>query len=513
MDLAAFDPPAFSPDQAKAWAHLSHVLAEAGIDLGARQVINPAVQRTERVCAVLGRAGSGKSVLLVTLAKALLAAEVEPIRPDFEPRPGRIKRSFAVLAPTNKAASVLRARGIPATTIHRVLYAPIYDPKFEEIIHWLTGTGARPRGGLITEAQLDQAQAFFVQTRSVPAALAAVGLRGIDFVRGWTRRKRPLDIGLVDESSMLDAAALADLRAIFSTLVLFGDPAQLAPVGGAGPMVFDLLPPEARLELTRVHRQEATSPILDLADALFDPAVEFRDFSALVRETARRDSRVVWAEAADAALMARTPLLVWRNSTRFRMIHAFRAAYGLAPNVLAPGEPLVCDGLEIPLDRRKQRLALELRGLIKGAQVIYLGPGRKPGFARIFLIGAEDPRFSVAAIVKIEQPDAEPALMPFTAEMGAVFIHGAALTIHKAQGSQWPEVQVFAPDLAAAAYSGRTEGGLPLWKRLAYVAITRAEERLYWVVRDSVTAPTSALSAFDFDAPLTALSEAQARGA
>jgi exodeoxyribonuclease-5 len=66
--------------------------------------------------------------------------------------------------------------------------------------------------------------------------------------------------------------------------------------------------------------------------------------------------------------------------------------------------------------------------------------------------------------------------------MGAAFLHGAAVTIHKAQGSQWPEVQVFAPDLWAAAQAGRSEAGVPLWKRLAYVAITRAETRLHWVV-------------------------------
>ena len=43
--------------------------------------------------------------------------------------------------------------------------------------------------------------------------------------------------------------------------------------------------------------------------------------------------------------------------------------------------------------------------------------------------------------------------------MGAVFLHGAAVTIHKAQGSQWDEVQVFAPDLYAAAQVGPGRGG------------------------------------------------------
>jgi exodeoxyribonuclease-5 len=71
------------------------------------------------------------------------------------------------------------------------------------------------------------------------------------------------------------------------------------------------------------------------------------------------------------------------------------------------------------------------------------------------------------------------------------------VTIHKAQGSQWEEVQVFAPDLQAAAFSGRSEAGVPLWKRLAYVAITRAQHRLYWVVRNRLARPSGPLSVED----------------
>ena len=89
--------------------------------------------------------------------------------------------------------------------------------------------------------------------------------------------------------------------------------------------------------------------------------------------------------------------------------------------------------------------------------------------------------------------------------MGAAFLHGAAVTIHKAQGSQWPEVQVFAPDLWAAAQAGRVEAGLPLWKRLAYVAITRAEHRLRWVTRYRLAKPEAGLGIDDLEAPATPL--------
>ena len=130
-----------------------------------------------------------------------------------------------------------------------------------------------------------------------------------------------------------------------------------------------------------------------------------------------------------------------------RLIHAFRLAHDAPPDALLPGEPLICDGIELPLKHRKRRMDLEARGLIKGAQAIYLGPGARPGFARLYLVGAEEPRVGVASIIQIESPGQEEPMIVSAAGMGAVFLHGAAVTIHKAQGSQWPEVQVFAPDL------------------------------------------------------------------
>jgi exodeoxyribonuclease-5 len=296
---------------------------------------------------------------------------------------------------------------------------------------------------------------------------------------------------------MLEARQYQDLRELFRALILFGDPAQLAPVGGDGAMVFDGLPEEAQLHLARVHRQAADSPILDLAHALGDPELRFEDFEARVAAAAARDPRVVVASRADAGAMARAPVLVWRNVTRVRLIHAFRLAYDAPPDALLPGEPLICDGIELPLKHRKRRMDLEARGLVKGAQAIYLGPGARPGFSRIHLLGVEEPRMGVASIIQIEGPDREEPFLVTAASMGAVFLHGAAVTIHKAQGSQWPEVQVFAPDLFAAAQSGRSEAGIALWKRLAYVAITRAEERLLWVTRYALARPEAPLGVED----------------
>ncbi|WP_127112765.1 ATP-dependent DNA helicase [Shimia sediminis] len=500
-----------SQDQAAAFDNITEMLRAAGVNLE-DSLLTPPRDGKSSVAAVVGKAGSGKTLLLAELVKDLEAAGVHIVSGDYEGKRTKDRRTLAILAPTNKAASVLRMRGVPATTIHRILYTPVYDPEYERIAEWLAGQGDRPEIEGLTEEALNRAFAFYQTHKSIPGALAAAGLRGSDFITGWKRRDEPLDIGFVDEGSMLDDRQYEDLKEIFPTLLLFGDPAQLAPVNQSGAMIFDTMPEQSKFELHRIHRQDADNPILDLAHALADPQLDFHSFEQMVEETAKRDDRVIWGQRVEVDLMARSPVLVWRNATRIRLINAFRAVYDAPEDRMLEGEPLICDGIELPLKHRKKRLDLEARGLIKGAQVIYLGPGRKPGFSRLHVIGAEDPQVSAASIVKIEKPDEEEPFIPFAARMGATFLHGAAVTIHKAQGSQWEDVQVFAPDLYVAAKMGRVEAGQPLWKRLAYVAITRAQERLHWVVRNRLSRPSGPLRVDDLQvapAPLKLEEEIQ----
>ena len=447
-----------SDDQAGAYDSVTELLRDAGIDLD-HEALSPPRESGENVLAITGKAGSGKTLLLAELYKALERAGVEVVSGDYESRKRKDRRSLAILAPTNKAASVLRLRGVPATTIHRILYTPVYDPKYEEIAEWLAGNADRPEVEGLTDEALDRAYSFYQGNKSMPGALAAAGLRGSDFITGWKRREEPLDVGFIDEASMLDDRQFEDLKEIFPTLLLFGDPAQLAPVNQSGAMVFDRLPSPRVLSLARIHRQEADNPILDLAHALADPELDFQSFEQMIERKSKTDDRIVWGQRVEVDLMARSPVLVWRNATRIRLINAFRNVYDAPMDALLKGEPLICDGIELPLKHRKKRLDLEARGLIKGAQVVYLGEGRKPGFSRLHVMGAEDPEVSAASIVKIEKPDEEEPFIPFAAR--------------------------------------RSEAGQALWKRLAYVAITRAQDRLIWVVRNRLSKPSEALRVDD----------------
>ena len=488
----------YSSDQIQAYDTIKDSLLESGVDIS----LNTAIKKKphdNKIIAIIGKAGSGKTMLLADLVEAVKKSGVIVNSAEYFRAISEESRTLSILAPTNKAASILRNRKVPATTIHRALYTPLYHPDYEKIANWLSGSGKKPEVERFDGPSLDRALQFYNVNNSIPGALASIGIKGSDFIKGWKRREEPLDIGFVDEASMLDSDQLKDLSELFNTLILFGDPAQLPSISKSDKMVFESLNDDRKIYLSRFHRQSSDNPILDLAHALGNPQLTFSDFEGLIAEVSKTDSRIIQASRVNADLMSRSPVLVWRNKTRIRLINAYRLAFGTSLNELIPGEPLICDGIELPVKHRKKRVDLEARGLVKGAQVIYLGPGRKTGFSRLHVLGAEDPEVSAASIIKIETNDEEQPFIPFAARMGASFLHGAAITVHKSQGSQWKTVQVFAPDIFAAASSGRIEAGIPLWKRLAYVAVTRAQDTLIWIDRNRLERPSQPLGVEDLE--------------
>jgi exodeoxyribonuclease-5 len=216
---------------------------------------------------------------------------------DYEGRRRKDRRTLAILAPTNKAASVLRQSGVPATTIHRILYTPVYDPEYEKIAEWLAGNGTRPEVEGLTDAALDRADAFTAPIPRSPARWRRRGCAGrisspagsgatSRSISGWSTRPR---------CSTTSNSRIC--KEIFPALVLFGDPAQLAPVGQSGEMVFDRLPEGASWRCTastgrpRTTRS-STSPMR------WDDPIRLRGFRAAVEEAARATTASWWPAAS-----------------------------------------------------------------------------------------------------------------------------------------------------------------------------------------------------------------------
>ena len=167
----------YSDDQAVAFDAATEALMSAGIDLKNENLL-PQSENKNKILAILGKAGSGKTLLLAKLAEALGNAGVELISGDYEGKPRKDRRTLAILAPTNKAASVLRNRGVQATTIHRILYTPMYDPEYEKFSEWLSGNDERPVIEGLNDIALERAALFFKNNKSIPGRLVAAECGG-----------------------------------------------------------------------------------------------------------------------------------------------------------------------------------------------------------------------------------------------------------------------------------------------------------------------------------------------
>lgn len=290
---------------------------------------------------------------------------------------------------------------------------------------------------------------------TVHRLLGAQGTTG-DFARGegW-----PLDedVVVVDEVSMLDtelAAALLEACPDGAHVLLVGDPAQLPSIG-AGQVLGDLLASGRfpTTELTTLYRQAEGGAIARLATAVRGgelPPVDSPDREVVVvtavgsAQAAHRtvqlvtDSipRALGIPASDVQVV--TPVHRGPAGT-IELNRALKAA-------LNPGEGTV-SGFD-PGDRvvaTANHLDLEPVGFANGE----VGVVTEAGEGRLTIEFASGPvQVSGKALADLR--------------------HGWAITVHRAQGSEWPGVVAVLPPEASGMLS----------RPLVYTALTRAQRHL-----------------------------------
>jgi len=314
---------------------------------------------------------------------------------------------------TGKAAQVMRNRGCSnARTIHSLIYRP---------------RGEKP------EKETGELQPAFALNRA-----------------SEVRRAK---LVIIDECSMVDEALGRDLLSFGTPVLVLGDPGQLPPVkGGEGGAGF-FTEHEPDVMLTEIHRQARDNPIIQLAQE--------------VREGGRPaygrygESRVVGRDDIEADdVLAADQVLVGRNRTRHnfnRRIRTLRGFEGLLPT---PGDKLVC-----------LRNSSE-KGLLNGGLWRVTSVGTARGTTLNMLVKSEDegPLGASAKIRVLKSMFEEgPEAVSFDRRRKTdEFDYGYALTVHKAQGSQWDRIVLF--DESFAFRDSRD--------RWLYTAITRAAEAI-----------------------------------
>jgi exodeoxyribonuclease-5 len=254
---------------------------------------------------------------------------------------------------------------------------------------------------------------------------------------------------VIDECSMVDQELARDLLSFGKPILVLGDPFQLPPVKGGG--AFTESPPDVML--TEIHRQAADNPIIRLSQIVRT--------GGDLKDGAYGETQVIRRADIDAAkVLAADQVLVGVNKTRRAFNQRIRDLNGFTEPLPVAGDRLVC----LRNDRTK--------GLINGGlwRVEALG-GLQKDFVRMTL-RSEDER-ARASSVKVavlkhffEGTESELAY-PLRRESDE-FDYGYALTVHKAQGSQWDDVMLFDESFAFREHRAR-------W---LYTGLTRAARRL-----------------------------------
>ncbi|HEX3495958.1 MAG TPA: AAA family ATPase [Methylocella sp.] len=257
---------------------------------------------------------------------------------------------------------------------------------------------------------------------------------------------------IIDECSMVDQELGRDLLSFGKPVLVLGDPAQLPPVKGGG--FFTDGPPDAML--TEVHRQAVDNPIIKM--------------SMLVREGGRLslgaygESLVIERRDIDSGTVsAADQLLVGLNRTRHSYNKRMRELFGRADVFPQAGDKLVC------LKNNKTK------GLLNGGiwLVKTTAPTRKKKLT-LNIVPEDDPARKPLRIGVLPEffQGLEESLSPKIRRDSDEFDYGYALTVHKAQGSQWNHVVLFDESFAFREHRNR-------W---LYTGITRAAERLTIVI-------------------------------
>ena len=264
-------------------------------------------------------------------------------------------------------------------------------------------------------------------------------------------RRDFFDLIIIDECSMVDEELGRDLLSFGRPVLVLGDPAQLPPVKGGG--FFTEAEPDVML--TEVHRQAADNPIIRM--------------SMIVREGGRLEpgdygeSRVIARRDIDALAVTRADqTLVGLNRTRRNYNRRMRELFGHKSPLPEVDDKLVC----LRNDRKK--------GLLNGGIWIVktLLPQRKDKM-RMTVVPDDDPGRKPLRINVLPAFFESEEEIPFALRRTSdEFDYGYALTVHKAQGSQWDDVVLF--DESGAFREHR--------HRLLYTGITRAARRLTIVV-------------------------------
>lgn len=377
---------------------------------------------TSQVFRLFGYAGTGKT----TLARHLAAQENGLVL-------------FA--AYTGKAASVLRERGCEgASTLHQLMYT-VHENDYLPVLKLQQELEATPH---------DHPSRHELEAELRIARVNAARPR---FSRNPDSIIRQAKLLVLDEVSMVNEALARDVLAFGCKVLVLGDPAQLPPIEGAG--YFTQAAPD--IMLTEIHRQARDNPIIRWATMARNGQVIPKGKDGPVAKIGRSTVDNHWL-AQDAG-----QIITGKNDSRRLINQRVRDALGHYSNLPVHGDTLVC--------LRNDHKLGTLNGVLCASHMdaVEVQPG---------IIGLNvkyEHRLLTDLLVDASPFDGNQS-DHYNRRDIMRFDYGYAITVHKAQGSQWPCVTLWDDGF------GKRDAAVR--KSWLYTAITRAKTNLTILTSD-----------------------------
>jgi exodeoxyribonuclease-5 len=278
----------------------------------------------------------------------------------------------------------------------------------------------------------------------------------VEFIWNVESELHDADLLILDEVSMVDAELAADVERFNVPVLVLGDPEQLEPIAGEGH--YTKRAPDFRL--TETHRFFIDGPVGRVATAIRE--------SDDPRFGLTRDDVV---EHSVGLAMEHDQILCWRNATRWMAIEKIRARLGRPAGVPVVGDRIMC------LTNNKTL------GVFNGEQFDVLGATRDVGDWILDLTNDQGHYRTIRALDIGFTQAGQASVKGYLGGRGPVMYatFSQAITVHKAQGSQWPSVYVVNEAGALRDMEASRKGaaaGITAGRRLLYTAATRAAERV-----------------------------------
>ena len=324
------------------------------------------------------------------------------------------------LAPTNRAAKILRNKGVDgARTIHSILFRPT--------------------------------QWCWTDNHVVDSRCVQDEAKHSHGVRFFKREDPPTGVKCftIDEASMVGESIASDVAMFGIKTLAIGDPYQLPPVMDKPGYGRDL----PGVELDSMHRFDSLSDIGQLANMI-------RVSSGL--SAWHRKLPYVGFDQRDNYDL----ILAWRNQTRWQIVNTLRAIRGLPAETPVIGDRLisVANTYEINILNADELTVSGDPFPATNYGAINI-PTKEAGLVQAWKKGFEDHEGEKWAAQQARRKGAAIAALTFS----------ECMTVHKAQGGEWPNVLVV-DDLNAMAHTPGVD--INTW---AYTAVTRASQKIDFI--------------------------------